>query len=362
MAEGDLRMMLNSPAVRHGPCTDLETLANQVYSVFQAMGFPGPLEGPDDQEMQAVYVTPDNDLVASNGDPLEIAGAGTQNVFLYVTDGTNTAEADAVDSTLTLTNGGGIGIEVVPATKEVILTNLGSGTDLTEGDGIIISAGEISVDAGDYLEFASGTLQVALADTPGLESDGSDPAKLRSKSRFVLVRGQATTGYHGATSIVIDNIDNLVGELPNSVATAADILEVTVDDAYGVWLDDDDYVYAIAENQDGDEFRHLGSVGHRQALKGNKNFDDTVPQFLGHNFTGDSNGTVSWRTIEQWLRTVSGYDASANLVLMMRGGTLSWRTMEQLGQDFLGYGPGNPQSLGHSAFGAIQWQDDINCP
>jgi len=166
------------------------------------------------------------------------------------------------------------------------------GTTYTGGHGITVAGSTISVDGSDGLAIDTNQLVVKLATLPGLEFDGSSPGKLRSKTRFTVLKGSATQAYSPSNgTITIDGVSAVEGELPDLTATGGVLTALT---AHNIYVDNNDEVFVarfdFGGGTDANSWDVSTAYNFTHLLRGYASYDPDIWQSFVH----DENGALRW--------------------------------------------------------------------
>jgi hypothetical protein len=273
------------------------------------------------------------DLATNSGTDTLTIGLRDINIFDSIAvAGQATVTATSPEEELTLEASTGV----------IIVTNNTTKTVTFSIDGGAILDAFI---AGPGIEFTASEIAVDLAGTdPCLEFDGSDDLQLqinatgghertatgvRDKWRYHLVKGLATQAYTpSAGNVDIDGVESVHGEEPVSAPT--DELICT---GLPLYCDDNDIIVAkynnsVAANDPVDSWTTDTMANLRPIMAGFDDYDPAENMLLGH-ATGeitDSQQRMQWKTLEDWLKLISGYGPTGTLYLRSVDGVIEWVT------------------------------------
>lgn len=264
-------------------------------------------------------VVDDTTIACTDGTLHVIAGVFTTDAFTTITVTGNLGPhadiiAETSSDTLNLVFVGGIFPSTDAATDTLTIT-VPVGAGMVAGCHMAFDDDELSVVV-DTLPAAQGGLEVVYG-------SGDDCDTLRDKWRFHYIKGQAT-GAVTPGNPGLDNTSAIHGEEPSDPVTTHGLQ---------LYCANNDVIYAKFDNEgasgvESDSWTTDTMANIRPIMAG---FDDYAPastMLLGHfaNSTSAGQQNVQWKTIEDWLKTLPGYSASADQYLKNETGTIKWVT------------------------------------
>lgn len=304
------------PTFTAAACYDPQQMSTAVADLFESLGNPTRAKNDDGalNPMENVwYDTVDDDLVYGG---TTITAVGGTSVVATV-NGSHSASLDAdiatnkvrvisgteASATPTFVNTFGLAYShgdrilgwkrVSDGKYETESYGGGAGGTYTGGDGVSITGSNvILVDQNDGLEINSNQLEVALNATGGLEFTGT-PGTIRNKSRFQLVKGLTTHVSHPSDGTInIDNVSAVRGQVPDLTSTGGNLTATTTQN---IWLDNNELVYAIYNEDSGsgetDSWDVSTAHNLEALLRGIADYDETTNyrQCVSH-----EDGTSTW--------------------------------------------------------------------
>jgi hypothetical protein len=348
---------LGRPKFGAGVCATLDDVIRGAQMLDDALGNPTV---PTDNTVNTVEIVyyDGSTLVTINGDV--ISPGGTTTIVVQWND----VAINSATGTLNFEGTAVTGVVDDGAGKVTVTIDATAGA-FSAGDGIDIDGGGvISVDlaaTSPCLEFDGGDIRVQVKSDGGLERTSTG---LQDKWRYFEVKGTATSAGTPHTGTVgIDNVTSINGETP--VAMSSDVLTCFTE--VDVYVADNDVLYATF-TLEGAGLSSYWSVANmknlRPILAGLPDYAPASTMLLGHKAgeTDSSQQKVQWKTIENWLKLVTGYNAANKQVIVNNVDTVAWMDLDDALNLLASYTAGNDQSIGHDASGVTAWQADSVCP
>lgn len=337
-------------------------------------GWDGPAKSGDPIYM-AVWAQPDgmgahnlyggNPADPVNPFPLTVSASGSATVnwedegVLVLSSGTANFVGSGVTvtdvagtATITITGGGGGSVTeafttIAVAGQSDVVADSATDTLTLSGTGITITtnAGTDTISfANDALAFktisVSGQSDVvadALADTLTLVAGSNVTITTNAGGDSITIASADTnTTYTAGAGINLSGTKFIAD--PNTTSHVGLVDPATGDDSSA-----DD--------------AQIGILWHEIA-----NYDVDENMLIGHAASDSSKPVVEYKTVEDWLKTLPGYDTHRVLV-SDETGVVKWYTVNEMLDMLAGRDDTKDQSIGADVAGTPEWQDDgTECP
>lgn len=350
------------------PLSVIEALM-YLQATLAAMGHAGPSEG-DDQRWQNVvarFVDPNWEIYGARPDtPLTpdlipgLAGGGEIAVELdnTVINAATTILNFSTAFTVVDAGGGQVDIDV---------TGGGGGASYTASTPLLLTGADFSLQFGFGLLESASTLIADIGD--GLEADSN---KFRVKahtyidvtSSGVAVDFTEVASYNGAGDQYLRNNGGTF-----QWATLPPDTNTTYTAGAGINLSGTKFIadpnttshVGLVDPATGDDSSaddaQIGILWHEIA-----NYDVDENMLIGHAASDSSKPVVEYKTVEDWLKTLPGYDTHRVLV-SDETGVVKWYTVNETLDMLTGRDDTKDQSIGADVAGTPEWQDDgTECP
>ncbi len=261
---------------------------------------------------------------------------------------------------------------------DIDVTGGGGGGTVTEAFKTIAVSGQSDIVAdlaADTLTIAAGTGLVIT------NNAGTDTITFALNTSVIAQNSFTTIAVSGQSNVVADSPTDTLTLIAGSnvtITTNAAGDSVTINSSYvnttytaGAGIDLVGTKFSARTN----ELTHVGLVdptsGNESSADGAEigilwyeiaDYDVAENMLIGHEAGDSTNPVVCFKTVEDWLKTLPGYDTHRVLV-SDETGIVKWYTVNEMLDMLTGRNDTVDQSIGADATGSPEWQDDTDeCP